>query len=150
MPFGKKRKKKEILELKEKILILLSQAVPDRKIFKALNLPQKTFYRYLDEINKDLKERFLERTDRIISGRVNRSMNRMRLFHQRFEETQDIRALDSAERTEENLSKFFQDIGVLDRSAEKIKLEGTIVTYKEPEWLKEQKTREKKNDEQSA
>ena len=137
-----KRSKKKVYELKENIAKLMSQGLSNKDIMSALKLPNNTFYRYYDEAVKELQKEHLSKTNRIVFGFATRSMNRVKELQRKFRETGDIRSLKIAQDIEDSVNKLFQDLGILERTPDRIQQENVII-YERPDWLDQ--PRDKKN-----
>jgi len=119
MPFGKKKSLSLRKELKSKILELMVSAVPDKDIMNLLNIPRTTYYRYADEIANELYIEYTGKENRIISGYINRTLERIKNCRINFSKTPDPRWLAEERQNERDLIVTLQSIGAMKKETEK-------------------------------
>jgi len=136
MPYGKKRSVEEVEALKQKIALLLTQAIPHKTIYEKLGIPKRTFYTYYDSLAKDFQNMHLKKANRIIYGFSARSMNRIKDLQAKYQEVGDPRILRDAQFVEKCVMDIYKDLGIVEKVADKFEINGMQLVVNFPEAFK--------------
>lgn len=139
---GKYRNKQEVQKITEQVNKLVGQGkLSHQEMIQQLNLTRSTFYRYLDKAVELNRKNYLSKSKRIINGYIERADNRVREMRKVYDEqgVKDTTILKRIDDMEKSKNQFKLDVGILEKSAERIKQEIKVVSYERPDWLKTKK-----------
>lgn len=140
MPFGERRSRMQKKQIKEKILTYIQRGLLDKDIYRTLQIPKTTYFRYLKELNEELRKEFFAEADRIISGYVHRQSSRVREAMLRYSDAKqkgksdDKKWFEIAAGIDKEFMEKLQQFGILEKAAERIKQE---ITGLDVRWMRD-------------
>ena len=93
---------------------------------------------------EDIKKNYTSKPEIIIGGYIARTKERTERAKALAKNASDV---SKEQGIDDSLKRTMQEVGALEKTAELIKQEVTVVTYGEPEFIREEKERKKKEKE---
>lgn len=122
MPFGVKRSKAEVEELKNQIVQYMGIGLNHKEIMAKLKLPNNTFYNIFKHVKQELEEEFMSKRSKIVLDILQRESMRIKLAHTKGLQDKDKYWVNLAHQMDDSMFNKLQSMGVIQKEPEKMDL----------------------------